>query len=124
MVKAYLLLAGGFLAIALGQTALDLNQTKNIPQLAGQFGFACITIGASTTCQVDSSYMLNLALQCPTGGLPCPNGFSPGVAPPPGPCPSSAWVIVTNEPAAYFCAPPPLGSFGFHWIRFSGVNTW
>jgi hypothetical protein len=122
-VKAYLLLAGGFLAIAFGQTLLGPNQMANVPQLPTQFGFLCQTLGSSTVCQVDRSMILNLSLPCPAGGLPCANTFTPGVAPPPGPCPSPGSVILTTEPAAYFCV-QTVGTSILNWIRVAGTSTW
>jgi hypothetical protein len=122
--KAYLLLAGGFLAIALGQTMLGPGQVANIPHIAdSRFGFACVSVETFTSCQIDQSVILNLGLPCPAGGLPCPIG-SPGVAPSPGACPSTGSVILTNEPAAYFCVQTFPGAPNLNWIRVAGVNTW
>lgn len=126
--KTYLLVSGGFLAIALGQTMLGPNQANfpQVPQIVGQVGFSCMTGsgGQSTFCQVDQGLILNLAIPCPAGGLPCPSPFSPGVAPPPGACPSTGSVIATNEPAVYFCVQTFPGAPNLNWIRVAGVNTW
>jgi len=113
--KAYLMLAGGFLAIALGQTMLGPNQLANVPQLPSQFGFNCTSVGASTVCQIDRAYMLHL--------LPVPFDGS-SAAPSPGACTDSGGMIVTNEPAAYFCVRTFPGAPNLNWIRVAGVNTW
>ncbi len=116
--RLYLLLAGGFLAIAFAQTILNgPAQVANMPQLPGQFGFNCTTVGPSTVCDVDSAYMLHLE----------PTPFDGTAVPPmPGPCPSTGSVIVTNEPAAYFCAKMSsgVGTISLNWIRVVGVSTW
>jgi hypothetical protein len=111
-------------AAALASTILGPSQVANIPQLPSQWGFNCTTVGPSTVCQVDQSIVLNLSLPCPAAGLPCPLPFSPEVAPPPGPCPSTGSVIATNEPAVYFCVRTSPGAPDLNWIRVAGVNTW
>jgi hypothetical protein len=112
-------------ALAPGQTTLlTPSQLANAPSLPGQFGFSCTSVGPSTVCQVDQTTVLNLALPCPAGGLPCPSPFSPGIAPKPGACPSTGSVIVTNEPAAYFCVLTFPGAPNLNWIRVAGVNSW
>jgi hypothetical protein len=113
--KAYLILAGGFLAIALGQTMLEPGQLANAPQIVSQFGFDCTSAGTSTTCQIDKSYMLHL--------WPVPFDGS-GTAPSPGACSDTGGVILTNEPAAYFCVRTFPGAPNLNWIRVAGVNTW
>ncbi len=119
-VKLYLLLAGGFLALAFAQTfnqtLVGPTQLANVPQIQSQFGFMCTTVGPSTVCQVDTAYMMHLE--------PIPfNGSA--VPPTPGPCPSTGSVIVTNEPAAYFCAVKMAGGLPtLNWMRVAGVSTW
>jgi hypothetical protein len=120
--RTYLILAGGFLAIALGQTMLGPGQLANAPKIVGQFGFNCFTVGSGTTCAVDQSYILNLILPCASASLPCPPPAP--VAPKPGPCPSTGSVILTNEPAAYFCVQTSQFASNLNWIRVAGVNTW
>jgi hypothetical protein len=113
--KAYLLLAGGFLAIALGQTMLGPGQLANIPTLPSQFGFNCTAVGPVTTCEIDRAYMLHI--------LPIPFGGSV-TAPLPGACTDTGGMILTNEPAAYFCVQTFPGAPNLNWIRVAGVNTW
>jgi hypothetical protein len=113
--RAYLLLAGGFLAITFAQTLLNPGQLANVPQLPSQFGFNCTSVGTSTNCELDKAYMLHI--------LPVPfDGTS--IAPSPGACFDSGGVIVTNEPAAYFCVRTSAGAPGLNWIRVAGVNSW
>jgi hypothetical protein len=114
--KTAAILLGVLVLIALkAQTMLNgPQQVSGIPQLPSHFGFNCTTAGPSTTCEIDRAYMLHL--------LPIPFGGT-SAAPAPGPCADSGGVIVTNEPAAYFCAPTP-GTPNLNWIRVAGTNTW
>jgi hypothetical protein len=112
------------IAAAVAQTLLTPSQLANAPQLPNQFGFTCASVGPATVCHVDQTLVLNLALPCPANGIPCPSPFSPGVAPRPGVCPSTGSVILTNEPAAYFCVQTFTGAPSLNWIRIQGVNTW
>lgn len=112
--KAYLLLLTvGILAMA--QTLLTPGQIANVPSLPSQFGFSCVTTGPSTVCEIDRAYMLHLV------PIPFDGG---GTAPPPGPCTDSGGMIVTNEPAAYFCVRTAPGLPALNWIRVAGTNTW
>ncbi len=115
--KAYLMLTGAFLAMAFAQispqlfnqTLLGPSQVANTPQLANQFGFACTSVGPSTVCQVDRSYMLHLLS---------------ATAPSPGACADTGGMILTSEPAAYFCVQTVPGAPNLNWIRVAGVNSW
>jgi hypothetical protein len=120
--EAFLLLiqicAGlALIAVALTpQTLLTPSQVANLPHIAdSRFGFICTTSGSVTTCEVDRAYMLHL-LPIPFDGTATP--------PSPGGCFDTAAVIITKEPAMYFCASPPPGGFSPIWIRVSGVSTW
>jgi hypothetical protein len=115
LIKLYVLLAGGFLAIALGQTLIGVGQLANSTRLPSQFGFNCTTVGSSTSCEIDRAYILHLE--------PVPFDGS-AVAPRPGPCPTTGSVIVTNEPAAYFCVAIVPGGLALNWIRVQGQSTW
>ena len=104
-----------FVAVCFAQSLIGPGQIANVPDLRSHFGFSCTTVGPSTVCEIDKAYMLHL--------LPIPFDGS-ATAPSPGPCTDSGGVIVTNEPAAYFCVKTFPGAPNLNWIRVAGVNTW
>ncbi len=103
------------ICILFAQTMVGPGQLANIAQLPSHFGFNCTSAGSSTVCEIDRAYMMHL-WPVPWAGT--------GIAPSPGACFDTAGVIITKEPAMYFCASPPPGGFGPIWIRVSGVSTW
>lgn len=104
-----------FVLIVKAQTLINTDQVGNLPDLRSRFGFNCTSVGPSTACEIDRAYMLHL--------LPIPFDGS-GVAPSPGACADRGGVIVTNEPAAYFCVRTFPGAPNLNWIRVAGQNTW
>jgi hypothetical protein len=111
----WIALACLFLVAATAQTMLTPSQLANVPNFPSRYGFNCTTVGSSTFCEIDRAYILHL--------LPIPFDGT-AVAPQSGACFDTGGVIVTNEPAVYFCARTFPGAPNLNWIRVQAQSTW